>query len=174
MGDLKEFPTRFTDPTIVKEFPTFNPSEILPKKKRYSCGLIFNSDQDEVLLIRKNRPAWQAGFFNGIGGKIEGDETPLEAMIREAYEETTIKDNNWKDLAVLEAKDFEVNFFSIYDQDFSTIMPLTDELLYPIEVKNIFDRQYYFYNSIQRNLRFLIGLALEPYGIQKPVIFWEE
>jgi 8-oxo-dGTP diphosphatase len=56
--------------------------------KRYVCSFLFSPDRRRVLLIRKNRPAWQAGKLNGIGGKIEPGETPREAARREFREET--------------------------------------------------------------------------------------
>lgn len=64
--------------------------------KHYVLGFVFNRKQDKVLLIRKEKPEWQAGFWNGIGGKIEPiDKSPLEAMQRESDEETGMR-LNWK------------------------------------------------------------------------------
>ena len=40
------------------------------------------------MLIKKKRPEWQAGHWNGIGGKIEDNELPEFAIIRECFEET--------------------------------------------------------------------------------------
>lgn len=57
-------------------------------RTRYVLGLMFNSQQDLVALIRKDEPAWQKGYLNGIGGKIQGEELPREAMVREFQEET--------------------------------------------------------------------------------------
>lgn len=56
--------------------------------KFYVLGFVFNSTKDEVLLIQKESPAWQKGKWNGIGGKIEEDESPSQAMERECLEET--------------------------------------------------------------------------------------
>jgi len=56
--------------------------------KRYVLGFVFSPDLAKVYLIRKNRPEWQAGLLNGIGGKIELGETEKEAMEREALEES--------------------------------------------------------------------------------------
>lgn len=64
-------------------------------KKQYVVGFPFLvqspeehvRDRDYVYLMEKKRPSWQYGLINGIGGKIEKDETPLDAMIREANEE---------------------------------------------------------------------------------------
>ncbi len=56
-------------------------------RKHYVLGLVFNCQEDKVLLIEKKRPDWMKGRWNGIGGKIEEEETPKEAMTRECMEE---------------------------------------------------------------------------------------
>jgi 8-oxo-dGTP pyrophosphatase MutT (NUDIX family) len=60
----------------------------IPVKHRYVVGFLFSEDESRVLLVWKNRPAWQDGKLNGVGGKIEAGETPLQAMEREFKEET--------------------------------------------------------------------------------------
>ena len=56
---------------------------------QYCLGFLFDIfDRDKVALIRKNRPSWQAGLLNGIGGKLEEGETYRQAMVREFFEET--------------------------------------------------------------------------------------
>ncbi|KKN18724.1 hypothetical protein LCGC14_0952850 [marine sediment metagenome] len=54
----------------------------------YCVGFLFNVLGNRVLLLRKLSPAWQAGKYNGVGGKIEQGEIPIEAMNREWKEET--------------------------------------------------------------------------------------
>lgn len=63
----------------------------------YVLGLIFNKNKTEIALIRKDRPIFQKGLLNGIGGKIENNETEINAMIRECEEETTLVtvENDW-------------------------------------------------------------------------------
>ncbi len=56
--------------------------------KQYVLGLVVNKLKDRILLIEKKRPDWMAGRWNGVGGKIEDDETPIKAMHRESFEET--------------------------------------------------------------------------------------
>ena len=42
---------------------------------------------EKVLLVKKDRPAWQSGRLNLVGGKIEAGETPEQAALRELKEE---------------------------------------------------------------------------------------
>lgn len=44
------------------------------KLSRYVVGFLFDSEFRQVALIRKQKPQWQAGLLNGIGGKIEYGE----------------------------------------------------------------------------------------------------
>lgn len=55
--------------------------------KKYVLGFLFSRDFTRVVLIKKNRPSWQADKLNGIGGKVEDSDTSsLAAMIREFRE----------------------------------------------------------------------------------------
>jgi 8-oxo-dGTP pyrophosphatase MutT (NUDIX family) len=49
---------------------------------------------NQVLLIEKRRPAWQAGLYNLPGGAVEEGETVHEAAVRELFEETGLKCND--------------------------------------------------------------------------------
>lgn len=60
-------------------------------EKLYVLGFAFNLKADHVVLVHKNRPEWQKGHINGVGGKIEDfDATYADAMAREFREETGI------------------------------------------------------------------------------------
>ena len=48
---------------------------------------MFDKSMSNVALIRKNKPDWQAGLLNGIGGKVEYGESSKSAMVREFKEE---------------------------------------------------------------------------------------
>jgi ADP-ribose pyrophosphatase YjhB (NUDIX family) len=56
----------------------------------WCLGFVFNQDLSEVLLLRKGRTL-HVGTWNGLGGQLEGDETPAEAMHRETEEEAGLK-----------------------------------------------------------------------------------
>jgi 8-oxo-dGTP diphosphatase len=68
----------------------------------YVVGFLFDH-WNSVALIEKNRPSWQAGYINGIGGKIEPGESHLFAMIREFKEETGVDFEDWQCFALLES-----------------------------------------------------------------------
>lgn len=81
--------------------------------KTYVLGFLFSPDLESVLLMQKNRPAWQAGHFNGIGGKIESGETPLDAMARECHEETGVLIAPWREFCVMGNDQWRVHCFYV-------------------------------------------------------------
>lgn len=62
----------------------------------------------DVLLIQKQRPAWQVGRYNLPGGKIEEDETIHEAGIRELYEEAGIMTAQIRIMGTIEGEGYIV------------------------------------------------------------------
>lgn len=83
----------------------------------YCLGFLFDSQPpdlrqetdpplDRVVLIRKKRPDWQAGFLNGIGGQIIPGEKPASAMTREFKEEAGVEIPEWKALGALGGPDW--------------------------------------------------------------------
>lgn len=98
---------------------------------QYCAGFLIAKDQ--VLLIKKNRPAWQAGYWNAPGGKIEAGETPLQAMQREMREEASIDlpPARWKKTVELSFEGGVVHFFISYlsAEEQRLIRQETDEIL---------------------------------------------
>lgn len=81
-------------------------------KIQYVAGLYYNERFN--LLIRKNKPNhWQHGKHNLLGGRIEDQERPEMAMIREFKEEcgqqTSTRD--WKHALVLTGPSWVVHFY---------------------------------------------------------------
>lgn len=58
----------------------------------FKYTLIFIKRGNKLLMLNRIKSPWM-GSWNGVGGKIESNETPLESAIREVYEETNIKIN---------------------------------------------------------------------------------
>lgn len=68
----------------------------------YVLGFAFNDYKSDVVLIEKNRPEWQKGLLNGVGGKWNGKgESIPEAMVREFKEEAGVyvPEPTWKEFA---------------------------------------------------------------------------
>lgn len=124
--------------------------------KAYVCGFLIHRrgyNDDWVALIRKARPAWQAGKLNGIGGSIEPDETALFAMQREFKEETGATIDDWRCFAVLKHGRALVYMFVSFCE-YTELQQTTDE------------KVEWFHISITRtptvisNLSWLIPLAV--------------
>src|SRR5690349_13991679 len=55
--------------------PDTHPVMLTQEQQAYALGFLFDGT-GRVVLIRKRRPAWQAGLLNGVGGKVEPGEAP--------------------------------------------------------------------------------------------------
>lgn len=109
----------------------------------YVVGFAFSQPLGYVAMIKKNRPDWQVGLLNGIGGKIEFGESPLAAQIREFHQECSLGvDDNWRQFATLsgnnDGKLWRVVFHWTYftsEYNSTTDYGLTDEQvkIYPRE-----------------------------------------
>lgn len=80
----------------------------------YSLGFAFTENRREVLLIRKISPPWQYKRFNGVGGKVEYEESMLNCMIREFREETRIITKDWKYKGMMNSNTWAVQIFTIF------------------------------------------------------------
>src|SRR5690242_14904191 len=80
----------------------------------YVCGFLFSVDRQRVLLIRKRRPAWQAGHLNGVGGKVEPGETLADAMRREFREEAGLDVADFHHVLSLTGSDWRGHFFRAF------------------------------------------------------------
>jgi 8-oxo-dGTP diphosphatase len=118
---------------------------------KYVIGFLFSKDKDTVLLIRKNRPEWQKGKLNGVGGHVEEGETYADAMRREFMEEAGVDIPDWEQYCEMHFPEAIVACFKAFG-DYHTKQN-TDEELYVIQVRNL------PYNVIP-NLRWLIPMAI--------------
>lgn len=99
---------------------------------KYVLGFVFDKDFNKVVLIKKNKPDWQKGKLNGIGGKIENGEEESDAMTREFLEEAGvfIHSNNWHNFATLNGSDFCVECFTAVINNFDEIKTMEEEEIY--------------------------------------------
>lgn len=140
-------------------------SEPLPKAARtkYVVGFLVDSSRDMVILIRKNRPAWQAGKLNGVGGHVEEGETSYEAMVREFKEETGVTWLDWDLIVTMFFPGAVIHFYRGFAPtttlgDIITERGLTDEEVDEYSIGQLLDYGHTQQDMIP-NLRWLVPLA---------------
>ena len=139
-------------------------------KTQYVVGLLFSVDRHGVALIRKTKPKWQAGMLNGVGGHVEPGEAAPQAMVREFREEPGTEVTAWELFATLTGPDFEIRFYSAFDDAaIRAVATTTEEAVERWPVKAALAGQ-----DLIPNLRVLIPLALDQTGIKKPVHLIDE
>ncbi len=124
--------------------------------QHYVNGFMFSPDHQRVALIHKRQPTWQAGYLNGIGGKIELGETAAEAMVREFSEETGVSTAQkvWKPFIKLEGEGFCIHFFYAISKQINAVRTVEAEVvgIYPV---------YPLPETVLHNLKWLIPMALD-------------
>lgn len=132
----------------------------------YVLGFLFLNNRRSVVLIRKNKPEFQAGKLNGVGGRIEPGEHLYAAMAREFLEETgkSTTPSTWRKFAILEFPGATVYCFSAYGDRsgllFGSNSP-TDEQVNVYFADWLQDAPM---NDIMPNLRWLVPMALSEDG----------
>lgn len=131
--------------------------------KEYVLGFAFSKDREEIVLIEKQKPDWQKGKLNGIGGKIEqSDINQLEAMIREFREETGVdtSPDQWQEFGCMTFENDITGFpCKIY------LFKMFDNCIYSCDTMEIekvllIDLNYLSDYNLMHNLPVLIPIAL--------------
>jgi 8-oxo-dGTP diphosphatase len=131
---------------------------------------MFESAQGRVVLIKKNRPENQKGLLNGVGGRIEENETPFEAMAREFEEETGMLTDpqSWllfhkeiqSDIVEGVLTEKELLFFVCEGQDlYNKVRSATDEEVVLQYVGKDADMLSFCVVPAMYNLRYLVPMA---------------
>lgn len=105
-----------------------------------------------VLLIRKNKPEWQKGKLNGVGGKVESDESPPHAMRREFEEEVGLNIEDWQYCLTLWLESELLHVFRCFGE-LEQANAQTDE---PLIIQNVFNS-----SEVLHNVVWLIPLLLD-------------
>ena len=107
------------------------------KKKKYSLGFLFSASGELVCLIQKEKPEWQKGCLNGVGGKVEEGETFIECMIREFQEETGVFIQDWIESGKIVSNEYEVMVYCSFNDKINEVSSITDEEVIIVSVFNI-------------------------------------
>ncbi|WNR43324.1 NUDIX hydrolase [Paenibacillus roseipurpureus] len=95
-----------------------------------SYNICFIKRNNEILLLNRNFKPWM-GCWNGVGGKIESDESPRDSMIREIYEETNMKeyDLQFKGLITWKVDESDLGGMYLY------VAEVHDQFIYETPIK---------------------------------------
>lgn len=135
----------------------------------WTVGFLFDRLANRVLLIKKNRPEWQAGKLNGVGGKVEPGETPAQAMRREFREEAGLDIANWDHFMTLTFEAGDVHFYRafVWPELFNQATAQTDE-----QLVTAFIDPFQQSRAIP-NLRWIIPLAVHSHDRYEPILVSE-
>ena len=105
---------------------------------RVVVGII--TDNKEILLLRKNNPDWQKGLYNGLGGKVELNTTPLETIIKKSEEDLGINISNWRELdSEISSSGIEIVYFltTLNEGEIKKLQSQTDERAELFSINNL-------------------------------------
>lgn len=140
---------------------------------RVVVGII--TDNKEILLLRKNNPDWQRGLYNGIGGKVELNTTPLETIIKKCQEELGANISNWIELdSEISSSGIEIVYFltTLNEGEIKKLQSQTDERAELFSINNLptnilqdlkiqIDRQFFKpKNKMNRKTKLLIYILI--------------
>ena len=83
-----------------------------PKNLKIVVSIALINNYDQVLIAKRPNNKHLAGFWEFPGGKVEKDETPENALIREVKEELNVNINN-KCIAPLSFSEFDYKNFHL-------------------------------------------------------------
>jgi 8-oxo-dGTP diphosphatase len=136
------------------------------KRTNYVVGFMFDGEMRRVALIRKEKPAWQRGKLNGIGGKVEDGETPEAAMAREFKEEARYPflPPLWKHFCAMsgvnnDGSSFGIDFFFCQGNP-ERIDSNESEFIYSFPVSIVVDSR----ENVVGNVPWLVAMAVD-FGI---------
>lgn len=122
----------------------------------YVLCFLFDKMSKHVALVHKNKPAWQAGKLNGIGGKVEPGESPLTACSREFLEETGVEipDDDWRPFLKIAGNEFVVYAYVAFSDRVFYCKTIESEVIEVFKVDDI------DYSKCVDNLKWIIPLSL--------------
>lgn len=109
-------------------------------QNKFSVGFAIDINRMQVALIRKNRPKWQRGQLNGVGGHQKVNESPVGCMRREALEEIGLdlpESGQWQQFHYERHTSGNcLSFFVAQVDDLATkVKTMTDEMVEIVDIR---------------------------------------
>jgi 8-oxo-dGTP diphosphatase len=126
----------------------------VPTKPAFVLALLYSADRRQVVLMRRTRPAWQAGRVNALGGRLMAGESAATAARREVREECGIDVAEWEEVLVWEDAEYRMHVMRAVSDRARDARTVEDQEVFLADVNalpaNVID-----------NLRWLVPLALD-------------
>lgn len=131
----------------------------------YVAGLL--TDGFDVSFVKKQRPAWQKGKYNLIGGKVEPGETFGEAMVREFEEETGVLVNSWSLFLTLSFNGGVVAFYRarVLNMTIRRVRQMEDEEIVLLTTEELLQNP----KSFLPNLQWIVPLGMYTHDNYEPI-----
>jgi 8-oxo-dGTP diphosphatase len=123
-------------------------------KRSFVLALLYSMDGRQVVLMRRTRPAWQAGRVNALGGGIIDGETPASAARREVREECGVDVAEWTEVLVWEDAEYRMHVMRAFSERAGEARTMEDQEVFLTDV-NVLP------GNVIDNLRWLVPLALD-------------
>ena len=123
-------------------------------KRTFVLALLFTGNGKEVVLMRRTRPAWQAGRVNALGGAIRSGESAPVAARREVREECGVDVAEWTEVLVWEDAEYRMHVLSTMSELARGARTLEDQEIFLVDVGAL-------PANVIENLRWLVPLALD-------------
>lgn len=122
---------------------------------QYVLGFMV-SDDNCVALVKKSKPDWQRGKWNGVGGHVERNELSINAMVREFREETGVetKYTDWNYKFTMSGPGWRSFVYVTRTKDKPFLVGLPDEPVSWWPLSKL--------PEVIPNLRWLIPMSLDP------------
>ena len=120
----------------------------------YVLALLFTPDRRQVALVRKTRPAWQAGRVNALGGKLHAGESSVDAARRETREEAGVDVAAWEEFLVWEDAQYRMHACRAFDPAAAAVYTAEDQEVFLADALAL-------PATVIDNLRWLVPLALD-------------
>lgn len=128
----------------------------MPTKRAFVLAFLYSMDQQQVVLMRRTRPSWQAGRVNALGGGIIDGETASSAARREVREECGVDVAEWTEVLVWDDAEYRMHVMRAMSPRAIEARTMEDQEVFLASVEalpaNVID-----------NLRWLVPLALDRY-----------
>jgi 8-oxo-dGTP diphosphatase len=124
------------------------------RARDYVLAFLFTADAREIVLVRKSRPAWQAGRVNALGGKLHDGEDPRDAARREVREEAGVDVAQWEEFLVWDDPEYCLRALRAFDDAAQRARTAEDQEVFLAPVAALPP-------NVIANLRWMIPLALD-------------